>query len=200
VTNPQLGEVWPEILGFYPVYGSDGGNSTCVLLSDGSRYMDRRKTKTLLHDMAKIFAADLSALRYNYRDFLGRKGLVPLPLHKNLILVPFRVRRVKYKDHGATGYAVLNKIEAVESVSHPNSNGAMSRISLSGGITLECMEKPVTVNRRLAEAHQVRREYYRFNDGDRLLDVQELAQSSFLTECEGRIVYHIHYHAGALPG
>lgn len=200
MTNPKLAEVWQEVLGFYPFYNSDGSNSTWVLLRDGRQYMDRRKTKTLLQDMARIFATDLTALRHNYRDFLGHKGLVPLPLHKSLILVPFRVRRVEYKDHGATGYAVLNKIETAEPIKGENANGALSRIKLSGGITIDCMEMASTVKRRLSEAHQVQKEYYRFTDADRLPSAHDLSRASFFNECEGQVVYHIHYHAGALPG
>ena len=199
MNNLELEEIWPYILCFYPFYNSDGSNSTCIMLQDGQQCLDRRKTKTLLQAMARIFAADLKALRENYRNFLGHKGLVPLPLHRNLILVPFRVRRVQYKDHGATGYAVFNKVECVQPPDMESSDLAVSRIGMIGGASFECLEKPATIKKRLTEASQVQKEYSRFYSGRAAYPVSEFALDSFCGEETGKVVYHIHYHAEGLP-
>lgn len=195
----ELEKLWPQIACFYPFYSSDGGNNTMVLLQDGGQCLDRRKTKTFLQAMARIFAADLTALGQKYRDFLGHKGAVPLPLHGSLILVPFRVRRVQYKDHGATGYAVLDKVESVGPGNPEDPGGAASRISMMGGGVLECMEKTATVRKRLGEASQVRKEYSRFQRGRRTLTVPDLIREDLSGDDTSKVVYHIHYYAAGLP-
>lgn len=195
VSNPKLEEIWREILAFYPIYSPDGGNNTLILLEDSQQYMDTRKTKTVLKVIARIFAADLTALRQRYRGCLGRKGLVPLPLHRDLILLPMRVRRVQYKDHGATGYAVLDKIVKVGPVDSANENGTLSRITLKGGLSIECMEKPATLKKRLTEGVQVQKEYHRFCAGKASFPVSELVRDPLLSG-EGKVIYHIHYNGG----
>ena len=198
VTNPKLEEIWREIVGFYPVYSSDGGNNTLILLHDGQQYTDKRKTKTVLQAIARIFAADLTALRQRYRGYLGRKGLVPLPLHKDLILLPIRVRRVQYKDHGATGYLVLRQIVRVAPDEAASQNGTLSRITLKGGVSIKCMEKPATVRKRLTEGAQVREEYERFCSGRTFLPGSEFVRDPLIAE-EGTVIYHIHLEGGVVP-
>ena len=204
----KIEELWPLMLCFYPYYDNHGGNGTRVLLEDGQVLTDKRKTKTLLEAMGRIFAADLAALRHKYQGVLGHKGLVPLPLHCDLVLVPFRVRRVQYKDHGATGYVVLDRVEGLKTVDSgqaaagrsPLPDAAVStRVVFRGGMHLDCMEKMVTVKKRLAEAGEVKEEYSRFHRGTGILSVRELVREGLPGGGE-KIVYHIHYHTGSLPG
>jgi hypothetical protein len=191
-------DIWPQIVCFYPFYNSDGGNNTRVLLQDGRECLDRRKTKTFLQAVAKVFAADLTALRKKYRDYLGHKGLVPLPLHTSFILVPVKVRRVQYKDHGATGYAVLDKVVDIYLPETQLPDAAFCRLTLKGGGSFECMEKPVTIKRRLAEASQVQKEYSRFCRGKES-PLPDLDRFGLKHAGEGTVVYHIHYHRGDIP-
>lgn len=191
----RLEELWPHILCFFPFYDADGGNGTRVFLEDGQEETDRRKTKTLLEAMARIFAADLAALRYKYRGMLCHKGLVPLPLHLSMILVPLKVRRVQYKDHGATGYAVLDRVERVEA--EPTGT-PVSRVVLEGGRVLDCMEKTATVKKRLAEGLEVKEDYSRFHRGRGIFPVPVKLGGNI--EGDGdKVVYHIHYHTHRLP-
>lgn len=207
----KLEELWPRVICFFPFYSSDGGNGTRVLLEDGREEVDNRKTKTLLEAMAKIFAADLAALRCKYRGMLGHKGLVPLPLHCSMILVPLKVRRVRYKDHGATGYAVLDRIKGVEAVETTGGEGEkgilplepedvpVTRIMLDGGRFLDSTEKLVTVKKRVAEALEVKEDYTRFHRGRRGFPLAGSLVDSLEGERE-KVVYHIHYHTSGFPG
>lgn len=202
-----LEEIWPQMVCFYPFYGENGGNYTRILLEDGRELVDKRRTTTMLEALAAIFATDLGALRRKYRSILGHNGLVPLPLHRDLVLVPFRVRRVQYKDHGATGYAVLDKVEGMEAASHFNGQsqeghlpGAFaSRLKLLGGSCLECMEKCTTLQKRLSEASQVKQEYSRFYWGRRVLPIHGFMGESLGGSEDGKVIYHIHYYTGPLP-
>lgn len=199
MNNVGLEEIWPQIVCFYPFYNSDGANSTWVMLQDGQHLIDKRKTKTLLQAMARIFAADLTALRKKYSTFLGHKGLIPLPLHSNMILVPFRVRRVQYKDHGATGYVVLDQVDHVQPAAGMDADEVMSRIQMLGGAAFDCVEKASTIKKRLMEAYQVKKEYSRFHGGRRIITFPELVREGLRCEEDGRVVYHIHFHTGDLP-
>lgn len=215
MTELKLEELWPGILGFYPCYQPNGSNSTCIVFHDGRQHIDSRKTKTFLQSTARIFASDLTALRQNYQGFLGCKGMVPLPLHRNFVLVPFKVRRPQYKDHGATGYAVLKQIKSVEQAAPVQENdlrgtagcSCVSRLCMTGGIIFESMEKAATLRRRLGEAARVRQEYCRFYGGSSLLSISNLMRESFaevpeisgaLRETQNGVIYHIHVHTGDL--
>ena len=119
-----------------------------MLLEDGEQLVDRRKTKTFLQALSKVFAADLTALRQRYRDFLGHKGLVPLPLHSSFILVPLKVRRVQYK---ATGNRLcsLDKVEDLHFPERDLPGAGVCQLSLKGNY-LKC-RKGCNSKKRLAE-------------------------------------------------
>lgn len=253
VAEFNLKECWPRIVGFYPCYRPDGSNSTCIVFLDGSQHIDRRKTRTFLQSAAKVFSTDLTALRRNYQRFLGSKGMVPLPLHSNFILVPFKVRKPQYKDHGATGYVVFSQIWLVEDYERQdagcqkangeasgrqkaNGEGSgrddsdvedaqrqesdgnfLSRLTMTGGITLASLEKVSTLNRRLGDAARVRQEYRRFYGSNTLLTPRMLGGATVArdsgvsgtqglsgvlgeaTPGVGGVIYHIHFHTEGTP-
>ena len=189
----DLETVWKQLAGFYPQYMEDGCNGTVVVLEGGNELQDRRKTKTFLRRLAKSFAIDIQALREKYRRPAGRRTFVPLPFHAGLVLVPFKVRRVLSKDQGATGYAVLDKIEC-----WAPGEEAPSKLILSGGGSFPCMERHTTVERKILEGRAVAEEFRQFHLGD-LPGIPGVTRQIPMAR-NTRVMYHVHYSAGDYPG
>jgi len=184
----DLERIWQRVAAFYPLYDADGGNSTRIIFENGRDIFDTRKTKTFLGALAKVFAADLTALRKKYGKLLGRKNYVPLPFHADFVIVPVRVRRALSKDQGATGYLVLDRVKSCGPAAEKDFS---CKVEFSGGGYLYCMEKAATVRKKLLEAKTVREEYCRFHAGQGAIGVPGLAREVLKRE-KGCVVYHLH--------
>ena len=156
----DIEKIWRTVVFFYPIYDKYGGNSTQILLEDGGKLTDRRKTKTLLAAFARLFAVDLPVLRKKYGELLGRRNFVPLPLHLDFVLVPVRVRRAMSKDQGATGYLVLDKILHYDA---SPGDGFLCRVAFEGGGELDCLEREGTIRKKVLEGRAVREEHLFFH-------------------------------------
>jgi hypothetical protein len=103
-------EIWQNINCLIPVYDEAGGNVTQVHMDDGRILRDNRKVCTVLKSLAKVFAVDVEAARVKYSKLIDRKISVPIPLHRDLVLIPVKMRKPIAREDGAWGYVVLSKI------------------------------------------------------------------------------------------
>ncbi|MGF7184528.1 hypothetical protein GGQ84_000612 [Desulfitispora alkaliphila] len=110
----ELINIWHEIDYLRPVYCEDGSNCTEIGLTDGKELMDKRKVKSVLKELAGVFALDLGRLKRRYGSIVGRKSSCPIPLAKDYTLVPMKMRQPLGKDDGALGYVVKSRIVEVE--------------------------------------------------------------------------------------
>lgn len=101
---------WQLLNFLQPLYMEDGTNGTLVNLGKGNCYQDKRKVKTILKQVAKQFAVDLSAAKANYGRAVGRKDSTPIPMTGSLVLLPVKMRLPVSKDDGSWGYVVLEQI------------------------------------------------------------------------------------------
>lgn len=153
MTNINFELEWPNIYCLIPIYDHLGGNSTELWLSGGKRILIPYKTKTVVRNLAKVFAVDVSQLKRNYGVFVGRKVSIPLALHPELILIPLKIREPFAKDEGAIGYVVLNKIVG----SSPGAN-IHADITFHDGSRLETLQGLNSVNLAIAHGEIVSRE------------------------------------------
>lgn len=106
---------WQLVQALLPQYDEYGNNGTLIWLTDGQQVYDPRRVDTVLKALAGVFAVDVSRLRRNVREALGRSRNVPLVLHERLWLMPVVCRTVQSRHDGAIGYLVYQQVEAVES-------------------------------------------------------------------------------------
>ena len=128
--------VWKDIMAMVPIYGDDGGNYTEVWFTNGSKMIVRNRTTTVVNQLAKVFAVDISQLKVNMGKKLGQKRGAPLPLTDGLWLIPISYRIPLGENHGATGYVVFQKLVAV-------GNG---EVTFKNGEVLTCLSKGRTLN------------------------------------------------------
>src|SRR5690554_434677 len=110
MTTLNFEQNWQKINCLIPVYDEFGGNSTEVWFEGGEKILIPHKTKTVLKNLAKIFAVDISQLKRKYGVLIGKKISTPLAFHPDLILIPIKFRKPYSKDEGATGYIVHQKV------------------------------------------------------------------------------------------
>ena len=110
----NIQEYLPHLLGFFPVTTEQGGNDTELWLRDGRKICVPKKTKTVLKDLAQVFAKDISLVKRQAGQVLGYKRDLPLLLTPELILIPVKVREASFKDQGTVGYCFYRGVETVQ--------------------------------------------------------------------------------------
>lgn len=140
-----------------PFYDEQGGNSTRVYTLDGDTVEDSRTMRWILKKLAQHFAVDLESLRKRFGSYLGVTRGVPLPLREELVLIPFKFRKIIGDNDGAGGYVNLKAVERVEDF--PAGDGLKSRIILRHNYVVPCYYSRKTVEQRLRAGELVSDKY-----------------------------------------
>ena len=74
-----------------PVYKN--GNVTKLITYDGKERIDVRTCRTVLKNIARIYGADLTALRKMYGRPLNKSYSIPIPFSLDMVLMPIKVRK-----------------------------------------------------------------------------------------------------------
>ncbi|MEW6621813.1 MAG: hypothetical protein AB1420_01555 [Bacillota bacterium] len=156
----NLEEIWQKLNCLLPVYDENGGNITELHLEDGSVKTDQRRMASVLKALAKLFAVDIEAARKNYSRLVGRKNSMPIPLHRDLVLVPVKARKPLGREDGAWGYLVMAKVLAYEK--HPEIENA-TRVVFESGQSLDVLQLPQSVKAIMDDAKMIRNAYTRLH-------------------------------------
>ncbi|MFZ5942905.1 MAG: hypothetical protein ACOYVD_02260 [Bacillota bacterium] len=162
-------EEWRNINCLVPVYDQQGGNFTEIWLNGGEKVIIPNKTNTVLKNLAKVFAVDLSQLKKKYGVLVGRKASSPLPLHPDLILIPLKVREPYAKDEGARAYIIRNKLKKA----YANEVSGCSLLFTDGSI-LSCLQNVTSVNLAVAHGEIIYRECQINNQWDTIRERDEM--------------------------
>ena len=92
-------------------------------------------------------------LRKNYREYLGCKQEIPLPLTPRLVLVPIKMRTALSCQDGATGYVNLCDIKDIVTAPH-NDEKTKCRLLLNGDHSLPSLHTLKSTEKRLKYGHQ----------------------------------------------
>lgn len=139
--------LWQRLNCLVPVYGSgdDCGNYTEVWLDDGTKILDRRRTKTVLKSLAVHLGVSWRQEQTAWSQ--GRSHATPVVLGPEMVLVPLRLRQPRARDEGGTGYVVGGKVKTFE----PFREGCYrSRLIFHGGQVLPCLLNMNTLALRMA--------------------------------------------------
>lgn len=124
-----------KVICFVPVYveGMDGGNFTEVWMEDGTKYLIRKKIKTVLKNVASFLGVDIRQVHAAWATE-GRKHVRPLALGPHMTLVPVPVRRPRSRDEGGTGYVVIQKVYSCgRTPKEEAQKGFQSMVTFEGG-------------------------------------------------------------------
>ncbi|WP_422445520.1 hypothetical protein [Thermoanaerobacterium sp. DL9XJH110] len=129
-----------------PVY--EGGNVTKLIASDGTEFIEKRTCRTVLKNIARLYGADLAAIRKRYGRQINKKHVVPIPFGSNLVLIPIKVReRPLGENDGTLGYINFRDISRVE-----EAGGGASYITLKGGTDVHALVSCQTVREYMKNA------------------------------------------------
>lgn len=142
----------PRLLGFFPITTENGGNDTELWLSDGRKICVSRKTKTVLSDLAKVFAKDICLVKRQAGQVLGYKRDLPLLLTMDLVVIPVKVREARFKDQGTIGYCLYQGVDMVQ----PIKEGVFkSALVFKNGQSLFTLNTVYKVRQKLSEARDL---------------------------------------------
>ncbi len=140
-----------------PYYDRQGANATLIYTTDGEIIADRRTVKWNLRRLARLFGADLQAVRQNYGSYLGCRQGIPLPLSAGLVLISLKTRLPVGKNDGCYGYI---NVTAVDDICPDSDCRDRCVIRLAGEQNLTCFYSCRTVRSKMRLA-KIARDYYR---------------------------------------
>lgn len=133
-----------DISAVIPYYDKNGGNFTKIITKQGEEITDTRRVKTVLGELVKFYALDLTMIRRKYGSFICQRNIVPIPINSEVTLVPFKLRKPLYIKDGSLGYIVLEDIK--ETLEEQGSNGT---IILKNGTKVKTMESKKSCNKHI---------------------------------------------------
>lgn len=134
-----------RVAALLPSYSEQGDCST-IITTDGEKFTEPVRIKTLIRRLAYAQAADLTALRSHAAKVTNKSLFQPLPLTAHLLLLPVKVRQPRVPGDTCTGYVNYHAIGSVE----PSQETACSTvIVLKGGAVVSVLWTAITVRRHI---------------------------------------------------
>ncbi|QEK11301.1 hypothetical protein FQB35_02350 [Crassaminicella thermophila] len=137
-----------------PIYKTGIGNSTKLIIDDGTVIIDKRMVKTILSIIAKYYTIHIQACRAKYGKMLHQRLCVPIFIHNKLLLIPFKMRKPKFPKDGAHGYINFYSIEEIKETNK------YTIVRLKNGIEVTCLHRMRTVLQHINKAKLIEREAY----------------------------------------
>jgi hypothetical protein len=139
------------IAALVPCYHSVYGNATELIYLEQDSVFVPRTVKTVLRNIAKEYAIDLKALRQKYGTLLGCGRASPIPLDRDTIFIPLKMRRIVSKNDSARGY--INYL-AIMDVKEENPGTCL--VVLSSGRKVKCFHSAKNIKQHMLNCHVVR--------------------------------------------
>lgn len=150
-------QVKDRLAAMVPHYDSQGGNITRIYTTGGEIITDRRTARWNLRRLARLYNADLQAIRDNYGKYLGCRQGVPMPFSAGLVLISLKTRLPVGKNDGGYGYINVSAVENIYAA--PDCRGRCI-IELAGGHKLTCLYACRTVQNKIRLA-KIALDYYK---------------------------------------
>lgn len=101
---------YTQIAALIPFYSSNGENSTCILLHDGSKIYKQCSIKKYIHYMLYSLHLDPNAVKHWTYEIIGTKLNTPIIIDNDLIFLPVKLRKSVGKQDGCFGYVNSHEI------------------------------------------------------------------------------------------
>ena len=151
-----------ELMAIVPVYVQAKGNCTIVYMKGSEPFVVDRRIKNVLNIISKHYMIDLSEVKKRYRNIVSSPNLVPIPLSRRDVFVPFKTRVPMYKNDGAFSYINMNYICDI------TNDDDYTFVHLIDGSSIKCLSTLPTVDNHMRNGHIVSRCYE-----DRVMRVSE---------------------------
>lgn len=153
---------WLKINALVPfLEAGTGGNFTRIIMAGGEEITEQHRVSTVVKAVCSYYQVDQKAAQKASSNYLGKKKWVPLPVHKDLVLVPLRFRQSPFRDAGATGYINLLHVSGCKAASAPY----LSEVRFNDGTSISCFNTVRYVKSMLRQGEQVRERYLMLHHG-----------------------------------
>lgn len=140
-----------ELMAVVPVYND--GNCTEVYIKGMEPFILNRRTKNIISIICKHYMTDLKEVKKRYRKIVSSPNLVPIPLSRKDVFVPFKTRSPMYKNDGAFSYINMKHIK---NISDKNDH---TIVNLVDGNNIKCLCTLATVEGHMRNGYVVSRCY-----------------------------------------
>lgn len=151
-----------DMMAIIPTYVDSKGNCTTVHRKDFDPLVLDKTIKTIIRLIGKYYMIDLNSMKKRYSPLLSSRNLIPIPLSRTDILIPFKTRVPMYKNDGAFSYINMKYIKEIKK------NDSTTIVILNNGLEVDCLCSLDTVNKHLRNGKIISRCYE-----DRAMGVQE---------------------------
>ncbi|WP_313755600.1 competence protein ComK [Tissierella sp.] len=142
-----------DIMAIVPEYVEGRGNCTKIYAMDMEPVILDKSIKTIIRLIGKHYMIDLGELKKRYRNLISSPNLVPIPLSKRDIFIPFKTRVPMYKNDGAFGYINMKYIEKIKE------EKGSTVVYLSNGTKIPCLCSLSTIDKHMKNGNIVSRCY-----------------------------------------
>lgn len=132
----EVSGVWERVENFIqqgqaivPVNKEGVGDVVRLVDVDGAELDLDVQAQTFLKHVLAYFGADLVTLRRRYGQVVGKQKMVPLPLSRSFVLVPFNMRKPIGRQ-SRTGWVVFRRVKGVQEVGEARSELVLARYRL----------------------------------------------------------------------
>lgn len=144
-----------KLTAIIPEYKSEKGDCTTLHFLDEEPITVERNIRTVLKNIAKEFMLDLTLAKRKYGAVVSSPGLVPIPLGKEDVFLPLKVRKPLFKNDKAFGYINLKYIKEIKS----NKDLKTDCVILSNNQEIELMCTRLTALKQMKNARVVKELY-----------------------------------------
>jgi len=139
------------IMAILPVYIPMKGNCSYILTFEGGKHEYDKKVNTMLIRLSRFYFIDLKSIKRYYGNLLNVKNLIPIPLDRENIFIPLKVRKPILKNDGSIGYV---NIKYIDKITEGKDN---TIIHLKGNQVVECLNSIDTVNKHIKNGDIIKR-------------------------------------------
>ncbi|MDK2799525.1 MAG: hypothetical protein PWP27_1907 [Clostridiales bacterium] len=152
----NLEKVFREgVTAILPAYEMNVGNVTKIINKEGREYVEKKKVKTILAKLANMYAIDLTSLRRKYSPLIHQRNVIPIPICKNMVLIPFKMRKPIGENDGSLGYIALEDIKTIHKI---NGSKYIEVITVNNQ-QIRCMVSYATACKHMKNAQIVKQHY-----------------------------------------
>lgn len=142
-----------ELMAILPQYVDNRGNCTKIYAVGLEPLILDKSIKTILRLIGKHYMIDLKELKKRYGALVSSPNLVPIPLSKRDVFIPFKTRVPMYKNDGAFGYINMRHIEKIREEKES------TVVYLSNGVYIPCLCSLSTIDKHMRNGNIVSRCY-----------------------------------------
>ncbi len=138
-----------------PIYHSSHGNATKIMYLGEDYEIVPRTIKTVLRNIAKENVVDIRASREKYGKLLGCGRAAPIPINRDIIFIPLKMRRTISKNDSARGYVNCLAIKDVQS----KCSGPVCTVVLRDDTKVECFHSKKNIKQHISHCYFVRTKF-----------------------------------------